>query len=119
MHGMPATFVGAPAVIASTTACCVVVAALEHADGPAEPQHGDPVGGLEDVVEVVRDQDDAEALLAEAAHEREHLLGLRDAERRGRLVEDDELRVPHAPRARRRPTGAGRPRASRPAGGST
>ena len=32
---------------------------------------------------------------AEAAHELQHLLGLRDAERRRRLVEDDELPVPH------------------------
>jgi hypothetical protein len=46
-------------------------------------------------VEVVRDEDDADALLAEATHELQHLLGLRDAERRRRLVEDDELPVPH------------------------
>ena len=32
-----------------------------------------------------------EALLAEALDEVEHLPRLRDAERRGRLVEDDEL----------------------------
>ena len=36
-----------------------------------------------------------EPLLGEALDEREHLLGLRDAERGGRLVEDHELRVPH------------------------
>ena len=94
VDGMPETFVGLPAVIASTTACCVVVAAVEDADVPSEPEHGDPVGRLEDVVEVVRDDHDAETLLAEAADEREHLLGLRHAEGGGRLVEDDELRVP-------------------------
>src|SRR5581483_3724134 len=67
----------------------------EHARVPAEPEHGDPRGRLEDVVQVVRDQDDAEPLLGEAAHEREHLLRLRDAERRRGLVEDHEARVPH------------------------
>ena len=68
--------------------------ALEHADIPSEPEHRDPVRRLEDVVEVVRDDDHGEALLAEAPHECEHLLGLRDSERRGRLVEDHELGVP-------------------------
>ena len=58
--GIPDTFVGTPAVIASTTSCWVVLLALEDADVTAEPQHGDPVGDLEDVVEVVRDQDDRE-----------------------------------------------------------
>ncbi len=33
--------------------------------------------------------------MAQAAHELEHLLGLRDAEGRGRLVENHKLRVPH------------------------
>jgi hypothetical protein len=46
-------------------------------------------------VQVVRDQQHAEALLGEAIDELQHLLGLGDAERRGRLVEDDEARVPH------------------------
>ena len=49
----------------------------------------------EDVVQVVRDQDDGEPLLGEARHELEHLLGLRDPERGGRLVEDHEPGVPH------------------------
>ena len=63
----------------------------ELGDVLAEPQDRDPVGDLEDVVQVVRDEHDAEALLAQALDEVEHLAGLRDAERRGRLVEDDEL----------------------------
>jgi len=46
-------------------------------------------------VKVVGDEHHPEALAAETPHELEHLLGLRDAESRGRLVEDDELRVPH------------------------
>ncbi len=45
-------------------------------------------------MKVVRDDDHGEALLAQPAHEREHLLGLCDPERRGRLVEDHELGVP-------------------------
>jgi hypothetical protein len=51
--------------------------------------------GLEDVVQVVRDDHDGEALVGEPPHQFEHLLGLRDAERRRRLVEDDKLRIPH------------------------
>ena len=69
--------------------------APEQACVAPEPKHGDAIGDREDVVEVVRDQNDGEALLAEPLDEFEHLLGLRDPERRGRLVEDDELRVPH------------------------
>ena len=49
----------------------------------------------EDVVQVVRDQHDGEPLLGQPLDELEHLLGLRDAERRRRLVEDHEARVPH------------------------
>ena len=62
---------------------------VEHGDPLAEPEHGDPVGDLEDVVEVVRDDHDAQAALGQPAHEVEHLAGLGDAERGGRLVEDD------------------------------
>ena len=52
------------------------------------------VGDLEDVVEVVADQDHAEAVVGEPADEVEDLLGLGDAEGGGRLVEDDDLGVP-------------------------
>ena len=40
-----------------------------------------------------RDDDDGEARLAHALDEVQHLRGLRDAERRRRLVEHDELRL--------------------------
>ena len=73
----------------------VGLAALELGDVLAEAQHGDRVGDLEDVVQVVGDQDHGEALLAEALDEVQHLPRLRDAERRGRLVEDHDPRVPH------------------------
>ena len=45
-------------------------------------------------MQVVGDDHDREALLAETADEREHLLGLGDTERCGRLVQDHELGVP-------------------------
>src|SRR5207249_7967450 len=69
--------------------------ALVHAHVAAEAENGYPRRGLEDVVQVVRDQDDAETLFRQPVDERQHLLGLRDAERGGRLVEDHEPRVPH------------------------
>ena len=64
--------------------------ALVDGDVLAEAEDRDPVGHLEDVVEVVRDEDDREPLLGEAAHEVEHLPRLRDAERGRRLVEDHD-----------------------------
>ena len=73
----------------------VRVGAPVLADVAAQAQHGDAVGDREDVAEIVRDEDDREPLLREPLDELEHLMGLRDAERRGRLVEDHELRVPH------------------------
>ena len=57
-------------------------------------------------MEVVGDQHDREPLLRKALDEREHLLGLCDAERGGRLVEDDDAGSSTSPRARPRPTGA-------------
>ncbi len=47
------------------------------------------VGHLEDVRHVVADEDDAQTAVAELPHDVEHLLGLPDPERRGRLVEND------------------------------
>ena len=95
VDGMPDTFVGTPAVIAWTTSCWVVVVALVDGDAAAEPQDRDPVCHLEDVVQVVRDEDDREPLVGQPLDELEHLLRLRDAERRSRLVEDHEAGVPH------------------------
>ena len=66
---------------------------LELRDALAEAQDRDPIGALEDVVEVVRDDDDAQVALREAAHQVEHLARLGDPEGRGRLVEDDALPV--------------------------
>src|SRR5215218_10567780 len=53
---------------------------LVHARLAAESQHEDAIDDVEDVREVVRDDDHAETLLAQPSDEREHLLGLCDAE---------------------------------------
>ena len=59
---------------------------------------------------------DREALLAEALDEVEHLPGLGDAERRGRLVEDHDAWSSTSRPWRPRPTGAGRRTARRRSG---
>ena len=70
------------------------VAGRHLRDHPAQVEAGDAVGDLEHVGHVVADQHDAEALLGQPADEVEHLAGLRDAQRRGRLVEQHDLGVP-------------------------
>src|SRR4051812_18543675 len=67
---------------------------LDDGGDAPEVEGGDAVGDLHDVVHVVRDQDDAQALVGEAADEGEHLTRLRDTEGRRRLVEKDHLAVP-------------------------
>ena len=66
---------------------------VEGRRAPAEAQDHDPVGDLEDVGEVVADHDHPEAALAQALDQAEHLRGLRDAQRRRRLVEQHDLRL--------------------------
>src|SRR4051794_38109183 len=61
---------------------------------PAEVQGGDPVGDLEDVHHVVRDEEHAEPPVGQPAHQVEHLAGLCDAQRGGRLVQEHDLGVP-------------------------
>ena len=63
------------------------------ADDLAPPDDRDPVGDLEDLVELVADEDDAVALGGEAAQDREDLLGLLGRQDRGRLVEDEDPRI--------------------------
>ena len=65
----------------------------EDAVVAAEPQHDDAVGDGAHVLHVVADHDDAEAAVAHALDQVEHLGGLRHAERGGRLVEHDDLRI--------------------------
>ena len=46
----------------------------QRAGDAAVAQHGDPVGDLDHLVDVVRDEDDARALGHEVAHQAEQLL---------------------------------------------
>jgi hypothetical protein len=67
-------------------------------DAFAEPQHLDAVTHLEHVRHGVADEYDRNALVAHAFYGFEDILGLHDAERRGRLVEDEHLVRPrHRP----------------------
>ena len=59
---IPGTWSSVPAVIACTTSCWVVSARSSMRHALAEAEHRDPVGDLEDVVQVVRDDHDAEVL---------------------------------------------------------
>ena len=63
-------------------------------DRLAAPKHGDAVGDLEHLVELVRDEDDRLPLGLEGFDDLEELLRLLRREDRGRLVEDEDLRAP-------------------------
>ena len=63
------------------------------ADQVAVAQHGDRVRELEHLAEEVGDQDDRRPARDERADGRVQLLRLAGAQRRGRLVHDDQLRV--------------------------
>ena len=56
----------------------------------AVAHHHDPVGGRQDLVEKVRDENHRPAFGDEVSHEGEQLAGQHAVQRRGRLVEDDE-----------------------------
>ena len=60
-------------------------------DGLAAPQHGDPVGDLEHLAELVRDEDDGGAVGGQLADDPEQLLGLLGCQHGGGLVEDEDL----------------------------
>ena len=53
-------------------------------------EHRDAITDLDDLLEIVRDVDDAKAPGGEPAHQREEVLGLALAERRGRFVEHED-----------------------------
>jgi hypothetical protein len=61
----------------------------------AVSQHRHAIAELEHLVEAVGHEDDAAPLRNELARRSEHALDLRLAERRGRLVEDQQARVAH------------------------
>ena len=66
---------------------------LVRRDALAVSQHRHAIAELEDLVQPVRDEDDAPALRDEVAHGLEHALDLRLAECRCRLVENEQARV--------------------------
>ena len=68
-------------------------AGVEDAVVAAQAEDDDAVGDGADVLHVVADHDHAAPAVAQPLDEVEHLGGLGDAERGGRLVEDDHLRV--------------------------
>ena len=70
-----------------------IAAALSVDDLPAVAEHGHRVGHSQHVVEEMRDEDDAAALVAQAAQHGEQPLDLRRRQRRGRLVQDDDPRA--------------------------
>ena len=70
----------------------------EMADQLAVAQHGDLVADLEDFFRLVRDEDDPFAFVAQGSDDAEQPLDLVDRERRGRLVEDEDVE----PRGERR-----------------
>ena len=62
-------------------------------DQLAAAQDGDPVGDVEHLVQLVRDEDHRLAARREAADHLEELLRLLRREHGGRLVEDEDVRV--------------------------
>ena len=91
----PGTFESSPDGDRLDDLLLVGLGALELGHVLAEAQHRDRVGDLEDVVKVVGDDDHAQALLAQAPDQLEHLSRLRHAEGGGGLVEEHHARVPH------------------------
>src|SRR6516165_12373957 len=72
----------------------VVLAQRPDRDHLAQAEHRHPVGHGLDVVQVVRDDDDRDALVPEPADEVEHDPGLGDAQGGRGLVHDDQLGLP-------------------------
>ena len=66
------------------------VVLVDRVHDPAVVHHADPVGQVEDVVDVVADQEDADALVLELPDEVADLRGLGRSERRGRFVHDQD-----------------------------
>ena len=65
----------------------------DRVDDDAAPQRRDPVGDLEHLVQLVRDEDDRLALRSSATEDLEELLRLLRRQHGGRLVEDQDLRA--------------------------
>ena len=68
----------------------VGVLGLDVAHHPARAHHRDAVGQRHDLAQLVGDQDNRPALVAQGAEDAEELVGLPRREHAGRLVEDEE-----------------------------
>ena len=66
---------------------------LALADHPSAPNDRDPVGDLEDLVQLVADEHDAVALGGEPPQDREDLVGLLGRQHGGGFVEDEDPRI--------------------------
>ena len=73
-----------------STSSCVTSAGLTMSDDAAVIHDADPVGQVEHVVDVVADQEDADAVRLQLADEVVDLRRLGRAERRRRLVHDQD-----------------------------
>ena len=69
------------------------VGRLGLADDLAAADHGDRVGDRADLAQLVGDEDDRRAAVAQRAHDRDQLVGLLRREHGGRLVQDQQLGV--------------------------
>ena len=90
-------------------------AAVPVGHDPAVVEHGDPVGELVGLVEVLRGEEDGDAAGDEIADHLPHRVTAARVQARGRLVEEDQLRVAHErhrqvePAAHAAGVGGGRP----------
>ena len=111
-RGLPRPQAGMrPTMIMASTSSFADVRGRAAADDAAVLHHRQPVGEVEHVVDVVADQEDADALVRQFADQRADLARLLGAEGRGRLVHDQDAGVEVDRAARSRPPGAGRRRA--------
>ena len=76
--------------ISSASCRAVTLGRVDGGDRGAAPDDGDLVGDREHLVELVRDEDDRQALGLELAQVVEELVDLLRHQHRGRLVEDQD-----------------------------
>ena len=66
----------------------------DGADLAPRPENRDPIGELEHLADLVRDEDEAAAVVDHLAEDGEQIVDLLRREHRGRFVEDEQRRVP-------------------------
>ena len=66
----------------------------DGADLATRPENRDPIGELEHLADLVRDEDEAPAVRDHLAEDGEQIVDLLRREHRGRFVEDEQRRVP-------------------------